>query len=778
MSGDVTVKPNKCILDKNECIRLSDILKSFNAPISEEHAWALCFQCAKCLKNAFLSDRTRCRVVEDLHQVLLHRDGHVHSSTVFEGGGTADERDAGTSRSSPPTEQKLVYGLGFVVYRALDFGMDVEEERHLSTDLATLIENMTADGGERQGGGAAETDDEGIERDACEGEVYDEHTSQHQITLDTVLKVCSARVGAPTMQQADNHYRAVCRALVAEAIELSTFLEKVSQGTKDLRAKADAAASSADLDNLNFSDWARLWVQVIRELRHGVQLKKVCYSRRPIEYELTPYEILMEDIRSRRYKLNKVMVDGNIPHRVKKDAHAIILEFIRSRPPLRKASERKLAPKIMEPSTPRERLLESIKQGEVKLRPLLSPFSRSSGLRASLNKKVVPVEADEPPSPVTPQLKATRRLIKVDFSALQTDDDDDDDDEDEDECGGNVERQHIESPKGRRNPWHRTGTTLTHDEYHRYCDTALESYDLATQCPSRRASMRRHTIMICEPSNSGSVSVPQSRPASRQTVSTPSEDSLGCTLPEMSWSRSSLQDDLLQSKQWQEECLSLTLEEIVHIRSVLTKAELESLPVEGHVKEDAEKRKVCFLCMKTRFSIFGPWGQICKLCKRTVCAKCYSKMRIPTEHFAHVPVVALSPSLLSPDDDSFPRSLVSKLLVPEPAVRAGVGSAPASPKVNRSAPPSQMSTSLISESGGPQSLPPPSPAYTPSEIIRGKLNRSKTLGRPTEKVEKLKGLQMIVCHDCKTMVIQIIKSSRTTRNNAIRNLTLDLSPVY
>ena len=77
-------------------------------------------------------------------------------------------------------------------------------------------------------------------------------------------------------------------------------------------------------------------MQVIHELRHGVKLKKVDYSRTPIEYELTPYEILMDDIRSRRYKLNKVMVDGDIPHRIKKDAHAIILEFIRSRPPLRK----------------------------------------------------------------------------------------------------------------------------------------------------------------------------------------------------------------------------------------------------------------------------------------------------------------------------------------------------------------------------------------------------------------------------------------------------------
>lgn len=52
------------------------------------------------------------------------------------------------------------------------------------------------------------------------------------------------------------------------------------------------------------------------------------------------------------------------------------------------------------------------------------------------------------------------------------------------------------------------------------------------------------------------------------------------------------------------ECLSLTLEEIVHIRSVLTKAELESLPVEGHVKEDVEKRKVTHFGFFWRLYIF------------------------------------------------------------------------------------------------------------------------------------------------------------------------------
>lgn len=118
-----------------------------------------------------------------------------------------------------------------------------------------------------------------------------------------------------------------------------------------------------------------MWVQVIRELRNGVKLKKVDYNRTPIEFELTPYEILMDDIRSRRYKLNKVMVDGDIPHKVKKDAHAIILEFIRSRPPLRKASDRKLRPAVSRPSTPREMLMDSIKQGRT-LRPSLSPLKK------------------------------------------------------------------------------------------------------------------------------------------------------------------------------------------------------------------------------------------------------------------------------------------------------------------------------------------------------------------------------------------------------------------
>ncbi len=49
----------------------------------------------------------------------------------------------------------------------------------------------------------------------------------------------------------------------------------------------------------------------MRDLRNGVKLKKVqerLYNPLPIEFQLTPYEMLMDDIRSKRFKLRQVTV--------------------------------------------------------------------------------------------------------------------------------------------------------------------------------------------------------------------------------------------------------------------------------------------------------------------------------------------------------------------------------------------------------------------------------------------------------------------------------------
>ena len=115
--------------------------------------------------------------------------------------------------------------------------------------------------------------------------------------------------------------------LVSEALELSNFMEKVQKHETDTNCK--------ELEELALQDWARLWRQILKDLRTGIKLKKVNYTKTPIEFELTPYEILMEDIRAKRYSLNKIMVDGELPQRIKKDAHDIILQFIRTRPPLK-----------------------------------------------------------------------------------------------------------------------------------------------------------------------------------------------------------------------------------------------------------------------------------------------------------------------------------------------------------------------------------------------------------------------------------------------------------
>ena len=39
--------------------------------------------------------------------------------------------------------------------------------------------------------------------------------------------------------------------------------------------------------------------------------------------------------------------------------------------------------------------------------------------------------------------------------------------------------------------------------------------------------------------------------------------------------------------------LDLTLAEVIHIRSVLTKAEMEGLTIDANLREDLERGKVC-----------------------------------------------------------------------------------------------------------------------------------------------------------------------------------------
>lgn len=63
-------------------------------------------------------------------------------------------------------------------------------------------------------------------------------------------------VGRGAREAAGAHYRAVCRALLSEALELASFLVRVRVG--GARNMGAAEDSATHLDTLHFSDWVRL----------------------------------------------------------------------------------------------------------------------------------------------------------------------------------------------------------------------------------------------------------------------------------------------------------------------------------------------------------------------------------------------------------------------------------------------------------------------------------------------------------------------------------------
>ena len=111
--------------------------------------------------------------------------------------------------------------------------------------------------------------------------------------------------------------------------------------------------SSVYLQRMNFR-------QILEDLCNVSKLRHVDYTKTSTEYELTPYEMLMADIRSRKYQLNKVETNSDVRKALPQTAQDVILHFIRSRPPLKPVSQRNLRPQRKE-STPAEMLMESIR---------------------------------------------------------------------------------------------------------------------------------------------------------------------------------------------------------------------------------------------------------------------------------------------------------------------------------------------------------------------------------------------------------------------------------
>nr|XP_020029124.1 protein spire homolog 2 isoform X2 [Castor canadensis] len=598
-------------------LSLEEVLKVYEQPINEEQAWAVCFQGCRGLRGAPGGGRR----IRDTADILLRRDGSV---------GARREPEP-TTMVVPPasSEAQMVQSLGFAIYRALDWGLDESEERELSPQLERLIDLMANSDCDDSSCGAA---DEGY--GGPEEEEEAEGSPRAVRTFTQAMRLCAARLTDPHGAQA--HYQAVCRALFVETLELRAFLARVREAKEMLQKLGEdeprVEKPLAELDNLGHTDWARLWVQLMRELRHGVKLKKVQeqeFNPLPTEFQLTPFEMLMQDIRARNYKLRKVMVDGDIPPRVKKDAHELILDFIRSRPPLKQVSERQLRPLPQKQRTLHEKILEEIKQ-ERRLRPVGGQHLGARGfgsLPCILNacsgdvKSTSCINLSVTDAGSSSQRPRPRVLLKAPTLAEM------------EEMNTSEEE---ESPCGE--------VTLKRDR-------SFSEHDLAL--------LQSEVVSGLQPASQppGGMEPPRPRAGSVHTWRPSTRDQVSCPVSIQSWtdpsspplSRLSSLDRPEASPPdtrhlWLEfshpvESLALTVEEVVDVRRVLVKAEMEKFVQDKELFSSLKRGKIC-CCCRAKFPLFS-WPPTCLFCKRAVCTSCSIKMKMPSKKCAHIPVYTL-----------------------------------------------------------------------------------------------------------------------------------------
>ncbi|XP_071458587.1 protein spire homolog 1 isoform X1 [Marmota flaviventris] len=718
-----------------EALTLEEILRLYGQPINEEQAWAVCYQCCGSLRAA----RRAPRRLRSAAQVRVCRDGAVTLAPGDEGPAAAGKM--GNSRC---TETEVIESLGIIIYKALDYGLKENEERELSPPLEQLIDRMAntveADGSKDEGYEAA---DEGLEEEEDEKRAVSAVRSYRD-----VMKLCAAHL--PAESEAPNHYQAVCRALFAETMELHTFLTKIKSAKENLKKIQEMEKSddsSTDLDELKNADWARFWVQVMRDLRNGVKLKKVQerqYNPLPIEYQLTPYEMLMDDIRCRRYTLRKVMVNGDIPPRLKKSAHEIILDFIRSRPPLNPASARKLKPTPPRPRSLHERILEEIK-AERKLRPVSPEEIRRSRLDVTTPES--PKNVGEPSmlnGGLTSQTEIggtraaqqaptqRKKLLKAPTLAELDSSDSEEETLPRSSSGSSASPSFLEDPA--------LEATCVRKKPPEFLPMSSTPQPERRQPPQRRHSIEKET-----PTNVRQF-LPPTRQSSRSLV--PGMSSAWPRTPFRPLFSTLHTASLLSShpleaavfgvagavyylceraftSRWTSskeefcfpvECLALTVEEVMHIRQVLVKAELEKYQQYKDIYTALKKGKLCFCCRTRRFSFFT-WSYTCQFCKRPVCSQCCKKMRLPSKPYSTLPIFSLGPSTLQRGDSTT------------------------------------------------RSEKPPASHQRPLRSIARFSSKSKSVDRSDEEPHFPKELMedwstMEVCVDCKKFISEIISSSR------------------
>lgn len=248
--------------DEVKFLNLKEILQLFSCAISQEQAWAVLYQILVEFKNLLQTnlDLVKCNLDQiDIYLLNFAKDGSISFNFEHKPIKISNLTSEEYEQERSAAETKVLKSVAYLIFDALDYGNNFTNEPILQTPLLHLLLLLSGHLKEYNSKGLSE-DDEGYDQ---------EEEEEESINLDKAIEMCLNNVA-----EAEYHYKAVCRGLYAQAYELKAFLAKIEH-SKNTIQKSGKDPTHYCFEVLDKTDWAKLWMQVIHELRNGVKLRKV-----------------------------------------------------------------------------------------------------------------------------------------------------------------------------------------------------------------------------------------------------------------------------------------------------------------------------------------------------------------------------------------------------------------------------------------------------------------------------------------------------------------------
>ncbi|XP_073436789.1 protein spire homolog 1-like isoform X2 [Dendrobates tinctorius] len=251
-------------------VRLMDILKESGQPVSEEQAWALCYQCSCKLRQMILGDGCF-PVLTGAKHIYIHQDGDVSF---------VDSTDAKDSKLS---EKKVIERLGKAVYMALDWGLGSEMERVLSNSLDNLLLYMLDFNTPNNNSPAVK---------------------RQPFTLNSIIKECAERLFVPS--EASTHYKDMCRIQYNEYKMIHSLLQTIQVAKQSLK-RLESKDELEDEMLVKYDNWecdlnksSRSEENVILDLIRTHMLKPASERKLKERSQEEPslHDLLMSEIKS------------------------------------------------------------------------------------------------------------------------------------------------------------------------------------------------------------------------------------------------------------------------------------------------------------------------------------------------------------------------------------------------------------------------------------------------------------------------------------------------